>query len=146
MTDPITIHTEGLTKHYGDVRALVTWISTSKPAKSSDSSVRTAPARPPRSARCSMRSGPRRVRLDPRDGYAHPSVEIRRHIGYVPGDLAMYPNLTGKDTLTYFANLRGGVDWDFVDHWPNVSTPISPRRSATSPQETGRRSASSRPS
>ncbi len=33
----------------------------------------------------------------------------------VPGDLAMYPNLTGKDTLTYFANLRGGVDWDYVD-------------------------------
>jgi ABC-2 type transport system ATP-binding protein len=43
------------------------------------------------------------------------SVEIRRHIGYVPGDLAMYPNLTGRDTLTYFANLRGGVDWSYVD-------------------------------
>jgi len=27
----------------------------------------------------------------------------------------MYPNLTGKDTLTYFANLRGGVDWSYVD-------------------------------
>ena len=27
----------------------------------------------------------------------------------------MYPNLTGHDTLTYFANLRGGVDWDYVD-------------------------------
>lgn len=43
------------------------------------------------------------------------SVEIRRHIGYVPGDLAMYPNLTGRDTLHYFANLRGGVDWAYVD-------------------------------
>ena len=43
------------------------------------------------------------------------SVEIRNHIGYVPGDLTMYPNLTGKDTLTYFANLRGGVDWGHVD-------------------------------
>jgi ABC-2 type transport system ATP-binding protein len=43
------------------------------------------------------------------------SVEIRRHIGYIPGDLAMYPNLTGKDTLTYFGNLRGGVDWQHVD-------------------------------
>lgn len=39
------------------------------------------------------------------------SVEIRRHIGYLPDDLALYPNLTGRDTLTYFANLRGGVDW-----------------------------------
>jgi ABC-2 type transport system ATP-binding protein len=27
----------------------------------------------------------------------------------------MYPNLTGRDTLTYAANLRGGVDWDYVD-------------------------------
>jgi ABC-2 type transport system ATP-binding protein len=43
------------------------------------------------------------------------SVEIRRFIGYVPGDLALYPNLTGRDTLTYFANLRGGVDWGYVD-------------------------------
>ena len=43
------------------------------------------------------------------------AVEIRRHIGYVPGDLALYPNLTGRDTLTYFANLRGGVDWAHVD-------------------------------
>jgi ABC-2 type transport system ATP-binding protein len=33
----------------------------------------------------------------------------------MPGDLAMYPNLTGRDTLTYFANLRGGVDWSYVD-------------------------------
>jgi ABC-2 type transport system ATP-binding protein len=43
------------------------------------------------------------------------SVEIRNFIGYVPGDLAMYPNLTGRDTLTYFSNLRGGVDWSYVD-------------------------------
>jgi ABC-2 type transport system ATP-binding protein len=42
------------------------------------------------------------------------SVEIRRHIGYLPSDVAMYPELTGRDTLTYFANLRGGVDWDYV--------------------------------
>jgi ABC-2 type transport system ATP-binding protein len=27
----------------------------------------------------------------------------------------MYPNLTGKDTLTYYANLRGGVDWSHVE-------------------------------
>lgn len=27
----------------------------------------------------------------------------------------MYPNLTGRDTLRYFANLRGGVDWVYVD-------------------------------
>ena len=42
------------------------------------------------------------------------AVAIRRHIGYIPGDLALYPNLTGLDTLTYFANMRGGVDWSYV--------------------------------
>ena len=42
-------------------------------------------------------------------------VEIRRHLGYLPSDLSMYPGLTGRDTLTYFANLRGGVEWSFVD-------------------------------
>ncbi|MGB7449438.1 MAG: ABC transporter ATP-binding protein [Ornithinimicrobium sp.] len=43
------------------------------------------------------------------------AVEIRRHIGYLPADLAMYPKLTGEDTLRYFAHLRGGVDWDHVE-------------------------------
>jgi ABC-2 type transport system ATP-binding protein len=43
------------------------------------------------------------------------SVEIRKHIGYLPADLALYPSLTGRDTLTYFANLRGGTDWSHVD-------------------------------
>ena len=43
------------------------------------------------------------------------AMAIRRHIGYIPGDLALYPNLTGRDTLMYFANVRGGVDWSYVD-------------------------------
>ena len=43
------------------------------------------------------------------------AVEIRRYIGYIPGDLALYPNLTGMDTLQYFANMRGGVDWTYAD-------------------------------
>ena len=42
------------------------------------------------------------------------SVELRTRIGYLPGDLAMYPNLTGWDSVTYFANLRGGVDKGYV--------------------------------
>jgi ABC-2 type transport system ATP-binding protein len=38
------------------------------------------------------------------------SVAIRRRIGFLPGDVALYPKLTGRDTLAYFAELRGGVD------------------------------------
>lgn len=43
------------------------------------------------------------------------AVAVHRRIGFLPADLALYPNLTGRQTLKYFANLRGGVDWTWVD-------------------------------
>ena len=43
------------------------------------------------------------------------AVEIRRRLGFLPADLALYPNLTGRRTIQYFANLRGGVDMSRVD-------------------------------
>ena len=47
------------------------------------------------------------------------SVEIRRHIGYLPGEFALYDHMTGRAMLNYFANLRGGVDWHYVDALTN---------------------------
>jgi ABC-2 type transport system ATP-binding protein len=38
------------------------------------------------------------------------SVEIRRRVGFLPGDMALYPKLTGRAMLDYLAQLRGGVD------------------------------------
>jgi ABC-2 type transport system ATP-binding protein len=38
------------------------------------------------------------------------SLEIRRRVGFLPGDLALYPTLTGCQLLDYLAKLRGGVD------------------------------------
>ena len=38
------------------------------------------------------------------------SLEIRRRVGFLPGDLALYPKLTGEVVLDYLAKLRGGVD------------------------------------
>ena len=35
------------------------------------------------------------------------SVEIRRRIGYLPGDLHLYERLTARELLRYFAALRG---------------------------------------
>jgi len=35
---------------------------------------------------------------------------IHRRIGYLPGEFALYDRLTGRQTLAYFGNLRGGVD------------------------------------
>ena len=111
----LAIRTESLTKHYGEVKALI------------DLSLEVRMGEvfgflgPNGSGKTTMI----RTVLDlirPTEGRAEilgmdtheETVEIRNHIGYVPGDLAMYPNLTGRDTLTYFANLRGGVDWSYV--------------------------------
>src|SRR5712675_1495257 len=38
------------------------------------------------------------------------SVEIKRLIGYLPGELSLDPGLTGGQILEYFGHLRGGVD------------------------------------
>src|SRR5258708_19562032 len=37
------------------------------------------------------------------------SLDIKRLIGYVPGEPSLDPNLTGGQILEYFANLPGGV-------------------------------------
>src|SRR5687767_8650698 len=34
------------------------------------------------------------------------SVELRRRIGYLPGDLRLYENLSARETFAYFAGLR----------------------------------------
>lgn len=43
------------------------------------------------------------------------ALRIRSSIGYLPGDLALYPKMTGAGVLMYFARLRGGVDRAYVD-------------------------------
>lgn len=42
------------------------------------------------------------------------SLAIRRQVGYLPGDLALYPNMTGRATLKFYAKLRGGVDEKYI--------------------------------
>lgn len=37
------------------------------------------------------------------------SLAIRRRVGLLPGDWALYPKLTGRVALRYLADLRGGV-------------------------------------
>ena len=110
------ILTEGLTKHYGEVKALIDLdLSVSQGevfgflgpnGAGKTTTIRTILdlIRPTRG----------RATILGMDTHEK-SVEIRDHIGYLPSELAMYPSLTGMDTLTYFANLRGGVDWKHVD-------------------------------
>jgi len=116
MSDSPAIKTEGLTKHYGKVEALVD-LDLEIPAGEIFGFLGPNGAGKTTTIRTMLDE------IRPTTGKAailgmdthEKSVEIRKYIGYVPGDLAMYPNLTGKDTLTYFANLRGGVDWSHVD-------------------------------
>ncbi|MDP2919739.1 MAG: ABC transporter ATP-binding protein [Dehalococcoidia bacterium] len=42
------------------------------------------------------------------------SIETRRRIGYLPGELSIYGNLTGTELLRFAANLRQGVEWSYV--------------------------------
>ncbi len=43
------------------------------------------------------------------------SLEIRRRVGFLPGDWALYPKLAGRVVLDYLAELRGGVDRNVRD-------------------------------
>jgi ABC-2 type transport system ATP-binding protein len=42
------------------------------------------------------------------------TLAIQARSGYLPGELSLYPSLTGQEMLRYLANLRGGVDWTAV--------------------------------
>ncbi len=42
-------------------------------------------------------------------------VAIHKRVGYLPGEFDLYDRLTGAQTISYFGNLRGGVDRTYVD-------------------------------
>jgi ABC-2 type transport system ATP-binding protein len=42
------------------------------------------------------------------------SVAIRRRLTYVPGEVALWPNLSGGECIDYLIRLRGGADRDRV--------------------------------
>jgi ABC-2 type transport system ATP-binding protein len=60
--------------------------------------------------------------LRPTSGYAtiggldcwNQAVEVKRLVGYLPGEFTLDPSLTGAQILAYLANLRGGVDKHYV--------------------------------
>lgn len=43
-------------------------------------------------------------------GHPAGSDQARAHVAYVPGDVALWPQLTGADTLTLLASLHGSTD------------------------------------
>ncbi len=56
------------------------------------------------------------------------SLEIRRSIGYLPGELTTYDNMTGADFVRHLGHLRGGVEWAFVEQLADrLDCDLSPR-------------------
>ncbi|MDQ2960327.1 MAG: ABC transporter ATP-binding protein [Candidatus Dormibacteraeota bacterium] len=79
--------------------------------------------------------------LDPQAG----SVIIHRRIGYLPGELALYPRLTGQQHVDFIARVRGLRDLTFVRELVERFEVDLERPTRTLSKGTGRRSASSSP-
>ena len=43
------------------------------------------------------------------------SLAIHKRVGYLPGELVLYENMTGAEVLRYLGHLRGGVSWNRVE-------------------------------
>ncbi|GAA4897548.1 ABC transporter ATP-binding protein [Tessaracoccus lubricantis] len=110
----IPIQTSRLTKHYGSFPALVDldlevqpgevfgFLGPNGAGKSTTIRLLMGELNPTAGSATVLGAAPR--------GVAH-----RSRLGYLPADLALWPAMTGRDTLKFFANLRGGVDWTYVD-------------------------------
>jgi ABC-2 type transport system ATP-binding protein len=109
--DAPAIRTEGLTKSYGRKRGII----------DVDLEVRQGEIFGYLGPNGAGKSTTIRLLLDfirPSSGTAsvlgHPAhgsaVKLRRQIGYLPGEMALYPRMTGRDLLRYFAALRGVKD------------------------------------
>lgn len=55
------------------------------------------------------------VELFGADPWAEP-VELHRRLAYVPGDVELWPNLTGGEVIDLLGRLRGGLDMTKRDH------------------------------
>lgn len=109
------IRTEGLTKHYGDVKALVDLDLEVNQGEvfgflGPNGAGKTTTIRSllhflfPTSGNAAV------LGLD----VATSAVEVRSRVAYMPSEYSLYPKLTGAENITYLANLRGGLDMDFV--------------------------------
>ena len=75
--------------------------------------------------------------IDPR----RDPVEVRSRCGYLPGELSVDDNMTVKDVLRFFINLRGGKRAGRPPRrWQSASIWSSSRRSRTCPRATSRKS------
>lgn len=110
------IHTEKLTKHFGEVEAVVDvdldvrpgevfgYLGPNGAGKSTTIRMLLDQIRPTRGTATLFGLDSRRD-----------SVGIKRRVGYLPGEFALYDQMTGREVLRYFSHLRGSVDWSYVE-------------------------------
>lgn len=108
---PHAIHTEGLTKTYGSTRALdgvdltVTrgevhgFLGPNGAGKSTTIRILLG----------LLRKDAGEVTLLGGDPW-HDAVTLHRRLAYVPGDVHLWPNLTGGEAIDLLGELRGGID------------------------------------
>ena len=77
------------------------------------------------------------------DGQAVGDPEVRRRIGYMPGDLRMPGRYTSQELFDFHGSLRGGVDRAVESDLAIDSISTRRARSAICPPATAARSASS---
>ena len=109
------IQTENLTKHYGKSRGIID-IDLAVESKEVFGYLGPNGAGKSTTIRTLLdfiRPSAGRALIFGLDSHAN-MLDIHKRLGYLPGDLALYPKLTGEQNLRYLANLRGGVDWTFV--------------------------------
>jgi ABC-2 type transport system ATP-binding protein len=110
------IETEGLTKYYGKVRGI----------QDLDLSVREGEVFGYLGPNGAGKTTTIRLLLDlirPTRGTArlfgqevrNHAAELKKRLGNVPGELALWENMSGRELLTFSGNLRGGMDWLWVE-------------------------------
>jgi ABC-type multidrug transport system ATPase subunit len=67
------------------------------------------------------------------------SVEIHRRTGYLPGDLALYPRMTGASTSPGMPGPGACGIRRWPPRWPTGSAPCSTALPGSCPKATGRR-------
>ncbi len=114
MTE-VAIRTEGLTKHYGDVVALdgltlevqrseiFGFLGPNGAGKSTTIRLLLSLIHPTAGQAWIMGIPVEQVK------------QAHRHVAYVPGDVALWPQLTGRETLELLGNISGNVDTGFRD-------------------------------
>ena len=74
------------------------------------------------------------------------AVDLHRHLAYVPGDVTLWPNLTGGEAIDLLTTLRGGHDPADAPNSSRSSSWTRRKRAGPTPRATGRRSPLSPPS